>query len=216
MSKLPFFYLHKKSSLIDTPSPILIMVHGYGSNEKDLFSFSRALPMELTVVSIRGNIDVQGIGYAWYDISIDSNGNKIYDVEKAIKSRDEVADCIDKSIDVFNADKNNVTLMGFSQGSILINAIALTYPEKVKNIISLSGAVDPDIINLSQNSFKNLSFYVSHGTLDEVLPFKLSKQSLILLDENNLDYVFEEFPIGHGVSTENMNSMLSWLKKRLD
>jgi len=48
------------------------------------------------------------------------------------------------------------------------------------------------------------------------LPFKLSKQSLILLDENNLDYVFEEFPIGHGVSTENMNSMLSWLKKRLD
>ncbi len=62
-------------------------------------------------------------------------------------------------IETFNTDEKNITLMGFSQGSILINAIALTYPEKVKNIISLSGAVDPDIINLSQNSFKNLSFF---------------------------------------------------------
>ena len=215
MNKLPFFYLHKKSSLINTPSPLLIMVHGYGSNEKDLFSFSRALPDELTIISIRGDINVQGVGYAWYDISIDFNGNKTYDNKKAIESRDAVANCIDKCVETFNTDKKNVTLMGFSQGSILINAVALTYPEKVKNIISLSGAIDPNIINLSKSSLKNLSFYISHGTLDEVLPYTLSKESLILLDENNLDYIFEDFPIGHGVSPDNIKSMLSWLSKRL-
>ena len=33
--------------------------------------------------------------------------------------------------------------MGFSQGSMLVNAVALTYPDKIKNIISLSGAFDP-------------------------------------------------------------------------
>jgi phospholipase/carboxylesterase len=105
--------------------------------------------------------------------------------------------------------------MGFSQGSILINAVALTYPEKVKNIIALSGAIDPSIIKLSTNSLKNLSFYISHGTLDEVLPYNLSKESLTLLDENNLDYVFEDYPVGHGVSPDNIKSMLSWLVKRL-
>lgn len=215
MNKLPFFYLHKKSSLIDTPSPLLIMVHGYGSNENDLFSFARVLPKELTIISIRGNVNIQGIGYAWYDISMDFNGNKVYDIEKAIRSRDEIANCIDKCIEVYNTDRNNVTLMGFSQGSILINAVALTYPEKVKNIIALSGAIDPTIINLSTNSLKNLSFYISHGTLDEVLPYNLSKESLTLLDENNLDYVFEDYPVGHGVSPDNIKSMLSWLVKRL-
>jgi phospholipase/carboxylesterase len=215
MSKLPFFHLIKKSCLVDVPSPLLIMAHGYGSNENDLFSFSRALPNKLTIVSIRGDINIQNIGYAWYDINIDFNGNKIYDIEKAIESRDKIADCIEKCTEIYNTDKNNVTLLGFSQGSILINAVALTYPEKVKNVIAFSGVVDPNIISLSSKSLKNLSFYISHGTLDEVLPYNLSKESLKFLEKNNLNFVFEDFPVGHGVSPENFKSMLSWLTKKL-
>lgn len=215
MSKLPFFHLIKKSCLVDVPSPLLIMAHGYGSNENDLFSFSRALPDKLTIVSIRGDINIQNIGYAWYDINIDFNGNKIYDIEKAIESRDKIADCIEKCTEIYNTDKNNVTLLGFSQGSILINAVALTYPEKVKNVIAFSGVVDPNIISLSSKSLKNLSFYISHGTLDEVLPYNLSKESLKFLEKNNLNFVFEDFPVGHGVSPENFKSMLSWLTKKL-
>ena len=215
MSKLPFFHLIKKSCLVDTPSPLLIMAHGYGSNENDLFSFSRNLPDKLTIVSIRGDVNIQNIGYAWYDINIDFNGNKTYDIEKAIESRDKVADCIEKCTEIYNTDKNNVTLLGFSQGSILVNAVALTYPEKVKNVIAFSGVVDPNIINLSSKSLKNLSFYISHGTLDEVLPYNLSKESLKFLEKNNLNFVFEDFPVGHGVSPENFKSMLSWLTKKL-
>lgn len=215
MSKLPFFHLIKKSCLVDVPSPLLIMAHGYGSNENDLFSFSRNLPDKLTIVSIRGDINIQNIGYAWYDINIDFNGNKTYDIEKAIESRDKVADCIEKCTEIYNTDKNNVTLLGFSQGSILVNAVALTYPEKVKNVIAFSGVVDPNIINLSSKSLKNLSFYISHGTLDEVLPYNLSKESLKFLEKNNLNFVFEDFPVGHGVSPENFKSMLSWLTKKL-
>ncbi|MBT4416058.1 MAG: alpha/beta fold hydrolase [Flavobacteriaceae bacterium] len=215
MSKLPFFHLIKKSCLVDVPSPLLIMAHGYGSNENDLFSFSRGLPDKLTIVSIRGDINIQNIGYAWYDINIEFNGNKTYDIEKAIESRDKVADCIEKCTEIYNTDKNNVTLLGFSQGSILVNAVALTYPEKVKNVIAFSGVVDPNIISLSSKSLKNLSFYISHGTLDEVLPYNLSKESLKFLEKNNLNFVFEDFPVGHGVSPENFKSMLSWLTKKL-
>ena len=215
MSKLPFFHLIKKSCLVDVPSPLLIMAHGYGSNENDLFSFSRDLPDKLTIVSIRGDINIQNIGYAWYDINIEFNGNKTYDIEKAIESRDKVADCIEKCTEIYNTDKNNVTLLGFSQGSILVNAVALTYPEKVKNVIAFSGVVDPNIISLSSKSLKNLSFYISHGTLDEVLPYNLSKESLKFLEKNNLNFVFEDFPVGHGVSPENFKSMLSWLTKKL-
>jgi len=215
MSKLPFFHLIKKSCLIDVPSPLLIMAHGYGSNENDLFSFSRDLPDKLTIVSIRGDVNIQNIGYAWYDINIEFNGNKTYDIEKAIESRDKVAGCIEKCTEIYNTDKNNVTLLGFSQGSILVNAVALTYPEKVKNVIAFSGVVDPNIISLSSKSLKNLSFYISHGTLDQVLPYNLSKESLKFLEKNNLNFVFEDFPVGHGVSPENFKSMLSWLTKKL-
>ena len=56
-----------------------------------------------------------------------------------------------------------------------------------------------------------MSFYISHGLNDEILPFDLSKKSLKILDDNNLNYIFEEYPIGHGVSPENFKSMLNWL-----
>ena len=214
MNDLPFFHIHKKSNLENSPSPLLLMVHGYGSNEQDLFSFSRAIPEKFTIVSIRGDIEIQYNGFAWYNITIDFNGKKSYDINKAIESRDNIIKVIEICKKIYNIDPDNVNLMGFSQGSMLVNAVALTYPEKIRNVISLSGAFDKKIINISNtSSLKGLSFYISHGLNDEILPFDLSKQSIKILSENNIDHVFEEYPIGHGVSPENFKSMLSWLIK---
>ncbi|RZP05370.1 MAG: alpha/beta fold hydrolase [Flavobacteriales bacterium] len=215
MNDLPFFHIHKKSNLENLPSPLLLMVHGYGSNEQDLFSFSRAIPEKFTIVSIRGDIEIQYNGFAWYNITIDFNGKKSYDINKAIESRDNIIKVIEICKKIYNIDPNNVNLMGFSQGSMLVNAVALTYPEQIRNVISLSGAFDKNIINISKiSSFEGLSFYISHGLNDEILPFNLSKQSIEILSENNIDHVFEEYPIGHGVSPENFKSMLSWLIKK--
>ena len=216
-NKLPFYHLVRKSNLESTLSPLLIMVHGYGSNEKDLFSFSRAIPEHITIISLRGDIEIQNDSYAWYNISLDFNGNKSYDITKAQESRDRIVTCIDQCIEIYNIDKKNITLLGFSQGSMLVNAVALSFPEKVNNVISLSGAFDPNIIDISEiKTLKKLSFYVSHGTLDEILPFELSKQSLKILDQNKVDYIFEEYPIGHGVSPDNFKSMLKWMNEKIN
>ena len=216
-NKLAFYHLVRKSNLENIPSPLLIMVHGYGSNEKDLFSFSRAIPEHITIISLRGDIEIQNNGYAWYNISLDFNGNKSYDINKAHESRDKIVKCIDQCIEMYNIDNKNITLMGFSQGSMLVNAVALSFPEKVNNIISLSGAFDPNIIEISEiKLLKKLSFYVSHGTQDEILPFELSKQSLKILDQNEVNYIFEEYPIGHGVSPDNFKSMLKWMDEKIN
>jgi len=216
-NKLPFYHLIRKSSLENIPSPLLIMVHGYGSNEKDLFSFSRAIPDHITIISLRGDIEIQNDGYAWYNISLDFNGNKSYDIAKAQESRDKIVKSIDQCIEMYNVDKKNITLMGFSQGSMLVNAVALSFPEKVNNVISLSGAFDPNIIDILKiKSLKKLSFYVSHGTQDEILPFELSKQSLEILNQNEVNYIFEEYPIGHGVSPDNFKSMLKWMNEKIN
>ena len=133
MNDLPFFHIHKKSNLENSPSPLLLMVHGYGSNEQDLFSFSRAIPEKFTIVSIRGDIEIQYNGFAWYNITIDFNGKKSYDIKKAIESRDNIIKVIEICKKIYNIDPDNVNLMGFSQGSMLVNAVALTYPEKIRN-----------------------------------------------------------------------------------
>jgi len=215
MSNLPFYHIVRKSSIKDKQSPLLLMVHGFGSNEQDLFSFSRAIPSEFTIVSLRGPINTPGMGYAWYDIYFDLQGNKTYDIEMAIKSRDLILKCVKDCSKKYNTDIKNTTLMGFSQGSVLINAVALTYPKNIKNIISMSGGIDPNIITLSRHNLNDLSFYISHGTEDEVLPFNQAKESLDFLNQNKIIFDFETYPVGHGVCSENFKSMLSWLNKKM-
>ncbi len=215
MTDLPFLHIIRESSIKDKRSPLLLMVHGFGSNEEDLFSFSRAIPSEYTIVSIRGPINTPGMGYAWYDIYFDNKGNKTYDIEMAIKSRDLIFKCVKDCSIKYKTDITNTTLMGFSQGSILINAVALTYPKNIKNVISMSGGIDPSIITLSKDNLNDLSFYISHGTEDQVLPFKQAKESLNFLNQNNIIYDFETYPVGHGVCPENFKSMLSWLNKKM-
>ena len=215
MNKITFHHIVRKPKKNVGKPPLLLMVHGFGSNEEDLFSFSRNLPDQLMIVSIRGPIEMQGMGYAWYNISIDHLGNKVYDIEKAIESRNDIVKCIEYCTKKYDTDPNNVTLLGFSQGSILINAVALTYPEKVKNIISLSGGFDRNIMQLSKSSFNNLSFYVSHGTDDMVLPYDQAKKTIEILKENNISFQFESYHVGHGVCPENFKSLLLWLNNNL-
>ena len=212
MNNIPYYFITKKSCLKKRKPPLLIMLHGYGSNEKDLFSFSDALPDQYTIVSLRAPINI-GMGFAWYDISFDQEGNKIYDREMAIKTKNSLINCINILNKELQTDPFSVTLMGFSQGAILSNAIALTNPSGIKNVICLSGGVDKEIIELSKKNLKSLSFYFSHGINDSILPFNQAKNSLEFLKNNNVNFEFESYPIGHGVSPENFKSMLRWLIK---
>ncbi|MBU87298.1 MAG: phospholipase [Flavobacteriaceae bacterium] len=212
MTNIPYYFITKKSCLKKRKPPLLIMLHGYGSNEKDLFSFSDALPEQYTIVSLRAPINI-GMGFAWYDISFDQEGKKIYDREMAIKTKNSLINCINILNKELQTDPFSVTLMGFSQGAILSNAIALTNPSGIKNVICLSGGVDKEIIELSKKNLKSLSFYFSHGVNDSILPFNQAKNSLEFLKNNNVNFDFESYPIGHGVSPENFKSMLRWLIK---
>ena len=48
--------------------PLLLLLHGYGSDENDLFSFAAELPNNYFVISARAPIPMQPYGNAWYAI----------------------------------------------------------------------------------------------------------------------------------------------------
>ena len=132
--ELSLYHIIRESSLKDN-APLLILLHGYGSDENDLFSFSQELPEELFIISVRAPYPMQPYGNAWYAINFDAEKGKWNDEEQAISSRDLIATFIDEATTHYPVSKNNITLLGFSQGCILSCAVALNYPEKVNNII---------------------------------------------------------------------------------
>jgi phospholipase/carboxylesterase len=193
------------------------MLHGYGSDENDLFSFSTELPQELFIISIRAPYTLEPFGNAWYAINFDAEQNKWSNNEQAEKSRDLIAKFIDEAIKNYPVRSDSVTLLGFSQGTILSYAVALYYPEKIKNIIALSGYINSDLLpeKADANEYKHLDFYCSHGTDDQVIPVEWGRKAEPFLNSLRIKNKFSEFPAGHGVSPQNFYEFREWLKNRL-
>ena len=210
-TSLSLEHITRKSSLTEN-APLLILLHGYGSDENDLFSFANELPEELFIISVRAPYPMQPYGNAWYAINFDADKGKWSDNEQAIKSRDLIATFIDQAIANYPVNKDSVSLLGFSQGCILSYAVTLTYPEKVNNIIALSGYVNEDLFDVKdQSAYKHLNFYCSHGSVDQVIPVDWARQAPKFLDALNIKNQFKEFPVGHGVAPQNFYEFKNWL-----
>jgi len=57
--QLSLEHVVRPSSLNNTKAPLLIMLHGYGSDENDLFSFASELPEELCIISAKAPYSLQ-------------------------------------------------------------------------------------------------------------------------------------------------------------
>ena len=75
-----FVYLSKASKI--TNAPLLVMLHGYGSNEADLFSFASLIPSDYHVVSLQAPLSL-GVGYAWFPIHFEENMERWTSPEEA-------------------------------------------------------------------------------------------------------------------------------------
>jgi len=213
MVNLSLYHVIRESSLKDN-APLLILFHGYGSDENDLFSFASELPKELFIVSARAPYVMQPYGNAWYAINFDADKGKWSDNEQAIQSRDLIATFIDEVIVKYPVNKDKISLLGFSQGTILSYAVALTYPEKINNVIALSGYINEDLFDAKlPEKYKHLNFYCSHGSQDQVIPVDWARKAPKLLSALNIKYHYAEFPVGHGVAPQNFSEFKEWLIK---
>jgi phospholipase/carboxylesterase len=194
-------------------NPLLLLLHGYGSNEEDLFSFASELPEEYYVVSVRAPYDLQYGSYAWYSINFVADENKFSDHEQAKKSRDLIANFITELTDNYAIDAENITLIGFSQGTILSYAIALSYPEKIKRVVALSGYLNLEIMkeNYQNSDFSKMKIFISHGTVDQVIPVDWARKTAPILTDLGIENVYKEYPIGHGVAQQNFYDFKNWL-----
>lgn len=195
--------------------PLLILLHGYGSNKEDLFSFAEELPKELLIISAQAPIEMGYGGYAWYAINFDNVNGKFSDLKQAKESIDKIAIFIDDVKAKYNTNPNKTFLLGFSQGAILSYSLSLFYPNKVNHVIALSGYINVDLLPENIPTNIKTDYYISHGIVDQVLPIDWARKSKPFLDSLNLESVYSEYKVGHGVAPQNFYSFKSWIEDRL-
>ncbi|CAM3274235.1 Phospholipase/carboxylesterase/thioesterase domain-containing protein [Flavobacterium longum] len=209
------FHLVREPKTKKGKNPLLLLLHGYGSNEEDLFSFASELPDEYYVISARAPYGLPPYGYAWYAINFDADENKFSDIAEARQSRDLVLQFIDELTAQYPIDAEDVTLVGFSQGCILGYAAALSHPQKIRRVVAMSGYLNEDIAveGFRENDFSQLKMFISHGSADQVIPVDWARKAKPELDKLGIESVYKEYPVGHGVAPQNFYDLLAWLKR---
>ena len=208
-------YIVRKPTVKTTNPPLLILLHGYGSNEQDLFSFAEELPDEILIISAQAPYEMGYGGYAWYAINFDDVNGKYSDLKQARESIDKIAIFIDEMKSKYNTDPDKTFLLGFSQGAILSYSLSFIYPNKVNHIIALSGYINDKMIPIQISKDIKTDYYCSHGTVDQVLPVDWARKSESFLNNLGLQNVYAEYPVGHGVAPQNFYSFKSWIIERL-
>jgi phospholipase/carboxylesterase len=195
--------------------PLLILVHGYGSNELDLFSFAEELPDELLIISLRAPYEMAYGGYVWYAINLDAANNKFSDLDQARVSLHKISSLIDTVKEQYNTNPQKTFLLGFSQGAILSYALSFNFPNKVNHVLALSGYINEELMPETINAEINTDYYISHGTVDQVLPVEWARKASPILNTLGLKHVYSEYPVGHGVAPQNFFSLKKWIEERL-
>jgi len=218
MKNLSLEYLVRQPKSEVENAPLIILLHGYGSNEQDLFSFADELPDSMLVISVRAPLNMAFGSYAWYTIHFETNdSSKFSDIPEAKQALHKIGVFIDEIISEYKVDKDNVFLFGFSQGTILSIAFALNNPDKIHHVIALSGYVNVELLNkdVGISNFQNLDFFVSHGNVDQVIPVIWARKTPGFLNNLGIKNSYQEYSVGHGVAPQNFYDLNDWIKERI-
>ncbi len=193
-------------------APLLILLHGYGSNMHDLFSFAPYLNPDFAIVALQAPIPLGGPSHAWYSIYFDQPQGKWSDQQQARHAVNDLINIIEIIKKQLNVDENKISLLGFSQGAILSYAVAMTQ-KRIDKVVCLSGYLNPDILpdDIALHSCSYSKFFISHGTQDQVIPVDWARNTKNTLLQLGCDLTYKEYPIGHGVSPDNFEALNHFL-----
>ncbi len=196
---------------------ILILLHGYGSNEKDLLQLAPLLSDNLHFISTRAPLRLSPDRYGWFPIEF-RQGEIIINREGARKAKKPLIDCIRHIIREHNPPQGKVLLMGFSQGADMSYLTALAEPSLLHGVIAVGGKFPEaaTLLNRNPEVLREVPFLVIHGKYDDVIPVKNGRKSQRWLERHLDKLEYREYPMGHEINIDAVNMIRDWLRRSLD
>ena len=193
--------------------PVVVLLHGYGSNEADLFDLKQSLPEDFLIVSVRAPKQVNANGYEWYEMS-HANGHHDGNKEDMLSSTALMVKFIGQIVARYHANPKEVYLAGFSQGAMMCYCIGLNHPQMVKGIAPIGGMIVPFLRSSVKPSpaLKNLRVFAGHGTADEKIPFEDCKSAIDFMKSLGMAPELHAYPgTRHQITKAIIEDVSKWL-----
>ena len=196
--------------------PLLVLLHGYGSDERDLMGLASYLDPRCRVLSVRAPMALEAGGYAWFAVQFTPVG-LVVDHEQAEGSRQQLSSWLETQVAAPGVDRKRVFLLGFSQGAGMALGVALHRPDLVAGVVFLSGLVVPQMMPTGDlEPLRHLSVLMVHGRHDPLLPINRAHASRALLESLPVRLVYREFEMGHEIDGASLAEVQAWLTEALD
>jgi phospholipase/carboxylesterase len=196
--------------------PLLVLLHGIGADEDDLFPLAASLDPRFTVVSLRAP-HRYSIGWAWFRIDLHPGGTVTPDAAQARETLADLVRWLERAPGRHGTDPARTYLLGFSQGAMMSLGALHRAPRLLAGVVALSGRspdglfeapADPDAV-------ARVPLLVAHGTHDDLLPVAHGRRTREAFASLSRDFTYREFPVGHGISPEELALVGAWLAERL-
>ncbi|MCU1446180.1 dienelactone hydrolase family protein [Cryobacterium sp.] len=186
--------------------PLLLILHGYGSHEGDLFSLAPHLPLQPSIAALRAPLPA-GQGWSWFPIDVP--GDPVGD------ALDAAALGILEWLDALPEQPTSIGLLGFSQGGAMTLQLMRHAPERFAFAVQLSGFIaggtHPGDARLAQ--VKPPVFW-GRGTLDPVIPEAAVARTQAWLPGHCTltERIYEG--LGHSIAQAELGEIVTFLRKQ--
>ncbi len=192
--------------------PLLIVMHGYGANERDLAPLIPQLPGDFAAACVRAPLPIPQMpgGFAWFPITGDPGmpAREIADgaVGAVITWLEEVTAGIEVS---------RVVLLGFSQGGAMVTHLLRHFPERFAAGVVLSGFTVPgEVASDAELARRKPPVFFGYDPMDPIVPgaaFARTRK----FGEEHFAFTSRTYRIGHGINEEEVRDVHEFLSQVL-
>ena len=213
MLDLPLPFLNRPAAS-QTPSPLLlVLMHGVGSNEGDLFGLAPHVPPQFHVISLRAPHTMGPNAHAWFEFSVLPDGSRSIHETQEAASRSLVALTVEAAAAQLGVPPERVVLGGFSQGGIMALSMLLTRPELLHAAMVWHSRLLPQALPFSApaEALSGKPLWVSHGVQDNVIPLASAHAIRDHAQGISLDLTYREYPGAHEIRPAELADAMAWL-----
>lgn len=215
---LPKLSLHHRFRPAPRPTeggaPLLILLHGYGSNEDDLLGLAPYLDPRFNVVSARAPQALGQGGYAWFPIEWTAQGVRANPAD-TVAALGGLLSFVAQATDAYAATPQTTFLLGFSQGATMSAGVLLRRPDLVTGVVLMSGLA-PAEMTAPGVALAGKPVLITHGVLDDVVPVRMGHAARDLLHSLGVSVEYHEYPMAHQISEDCLEDVDRWLEAQLN
>lgn len=188
-----------------TPRPAIFLLHGYMSDEQDLYGLGQEFVGNRVLVSIRAP-HIMSQGFSWYQFK----EGLTPDLPSVLNSLDLIAEVVDHVSSIVDIDRSKSIMGGFSQGGVMTAMWACRTRVVWGGAMILSGYLVPE--SCIDGMRMETRVFWGHGQEDPVVPYRLAEAGIKQLEGQGASVTFRSYPMGHTVSATEVHDIRTWLE----